>query len=252
MDNLTGKFTAYDFFNPIIAGMAFLIMQILCALCVFGNVDMFLAIYTNICNSIQSATISILVLLVMTYVIGAATQALMHYLFSLECFERFNHERNFIHNCLNNNELYRSSTRAGIIEDRAKNYLHIDQINPQDEKYEDYCKVFFSHCVYSLQIKNLDGKIERLRETGEISKILVGVFGEVPIISIVSILIWLWQDTAAVRNIDWASLVILYAISLLLCMGFEYRFRVASKNRIIMTLSIYDALCDDTKAKQEG
>lgn len=106
MDNLTGKFTAYDFFNPIIAGMAFLIMQLLCAACVFRNEDVFWAVYINICNSIQSATIAILVLLVMIYFIGAVTQTLMHYLFSLEYFERLNHERNFINDCLNNDELY--------------------------------------------------------------------------------------------------------------------------------------------------
>lgn len=85
-----------------------------------------------------------------------------------------------------------------------------------------------------------------MRETQALSKLLVGVFFVVPVISFIIAIVESKPDN--ISN-EWLLTVSEWVICWVLSIGFYFRYKLATKNRIAMTLSIYEASVDNALGK---
>lgn len=240
MDNLTERFSVYDFFNPIIAGMTFILAQGICSYPFFTQ--QLLELFKGE-KTVDVQILTFVGVLIVAYIIGAVLQGSVDWLVD----EKKHYERDLIDGCLGDKEELFSQTRRKFIINKAKAYLKVsDEQQWGEDECKDYSKTFFAHCIYYLHINKLDGKTERMRETQALSKLLVGVFFIVPVISIIIAIIGYKPDSV---NYNWLLTVTEWAICLVLSIGFYFRYKMATKNRIAMTLSLYEASFEDATSK---
>lgn len=236
MDILTERFSVYDFFNPIIAGMTFILAEGICSYSFFTQ--QLLELFKGK-KTVDVQVLMIISVLIAAYIIGAFLQGPVEWLID----KGKHYERDLVEECLGNTEELFSQTRRQFIINKAKDYLKVsDEEQWTEDKRKDYGKTFYAHCIYYLHINKLDGKTERMRETQALSKLLVGVFFLVPVISFIIAIIEYKTDN---MNYNWLLTVSEWAICLVLSIGFYFRYKMATKNRIIMTLSLYDASIDN-------
>lgn len=238
MDGLSEKFSVFDFFNPIIAGMIFLLSQGI-ALYPLYKMD------TINWESIKDFQIIIIVgVLTCAYTIGAVLYSPTHYVIT----NQMKYETRMIENCLNSSELFSSADRRKKFVEKAMEYLGdlSSCLNNNKEVGKEQCSAFFAHCVYYLQLKKIDGKCERLRETQALSELLSGVFATAVILDIFIVVLFVGNIlTEAERGVYVAICAIVW---LTMCIGFYKRYKMAVKNRIRIVISLYDASIDMEKA----
>lgn len=237
MDSLTERFSIYDFFNPIIAGMTFILAQGICSYPFFTQ--QLLELFKGE-KTVDVQVLTVAGVLIVAYIIGAFLQCPVDWLID----EKKQDESNLIANCLADNKLF-SQTRRKLIRDKAEAYLKVSDKKDWNHAAED-CKAFFAHCVYYLHINKLDSKIERMRETQALSKLLAGVFCVVPVISFA---IAITEYKPGNISYNWLLTVSEWAICWMFSIGFYFRYKMATKNRIAMTLSLYEASVDSVTSK---
>ncbi len=241
MENLTERFSIYDFFNPIIAGMVFILAQGIC------SYPFFTWKLLELFKGKKTADVQVLTVvsvLIIAYIIGAFLQCPVDWFIE----DKKHYEQDLVEGCLGKNNAIFSPTRKKIIIKKASAYLNVldEKLWDDEDKYKDYGKTFFAHCIYYLHINKLDGKIERMRETQALSKLLVGVFFVVPVISFIIAIVESKPDN--ISN-EWLLTVSEWVICWVLSIGFYFRYKLATKNRIAMTLSIYEASVDNALGK---
>ena len=109
-------------------------------------------------------------------------------------------------------------------------------------KQDDVLSYFFAHCVYYIQVKNLNRKTEKLRDIEGLSASLSFVFLGLAIFSFITILINVYQIVFNQQNryeeIIWS--IIIFFIGIIFSVLMDCRTEKSINNRIRMTLAIYD------------
>ena len=130
MDSLTERFSVYDFFNPIIAGMTFILAQAIC------SYPFFTRQLSELFKGEKTADVQVLTVvgvLIVAYIIGAFLQGPADWLID----EKKHYERDLIENCLNNEKVISSQARRNFIIDKAKVYFGVSDRQQWDSNYTD-------------------------------------------------------------------------------------------------------------------
>lgn len=232
MDGVAEKFSVFDFFNLVISGILFFLILILCHYQALKNQIKNILDYLS---DLSFGTIVVsVVCVVVLFSVGAVFQVISKWIIH----DRIGWEQKLVRNCLIGNGVMNNPVRCLILSKKARDYLQLDQtirLNCMQ------CEAFFIHCVYYLHVKNLDKKTEKHRETAGLSEVLTCVFGITPILSM---LIFILRPNIAIYN-DIKVAFLIYIVCWVLAIMFYERYKMASQNRIRMTLGIYDA-CVDT------
>lgn len=228
MDAITQKYSVFDFFNLLIAGIVFLSTMVICH---YPNSIIFLkTISTNIDDSIFLTVISIITYVGCALVLGMILQVVGHWLIK----EKLGWQTKVITECLTGSGIFDNSYRTKRLLLKAMDYLGTKEsvIN------KDEILTFFAHCIYYLHVNHKDEKTEKLRETQGLSELFACVFWSVPAFSLI---ICIFQ-IVILQNMDinFVCLLTTYVVSILLGVIFYYRYKISCHNRIRMVLSIYD------------
>ena len=229
MDAIAEKYSVFDFFNLLIAGITEIVL--LCMSFVVGNSCFFdTIIKINESLSRHNSIIAIIVFICCAVVIGSIIQVIGIWIIE----KRIGWEKRTIEQCLENKALWNNSIRLKHIQNKARDYL---QLSDEQRIYtKEICSAFFAHCVYYLHIKGADRKVEKLRETQGLSELLTCVFAigfcENFIITIVRLY----------NHCDIEHMLIIVSVSACFTLFFYARYIISGKNRIKMVLSIYDVL----------
>lgn len=230
MDGITEKFNVFDFFNLEICGLVFLFAL---GICHFEQVKKM--IFTIAEKTEHGFFLSVLILAVAiscALVIGMTLQVLGHFIIK----EKIGWENNIVSKCLRKNVLFNNNVRRKEIVKRANEYFKTG--NKYKKLSSRQCATFYAHCEYYLYIRELDKKAEKMRETQGLSENFTCVFMIAPIVSICIYIINL--VCFELESIKLWRVLSIYMLYLLLAFLFYYRYKVVSKNRIRMILSIYD------------
>lgn len=229
MDSMTEKYSAFDFFNLLIAGM--LLLLVLGLEDYAWTVEMVSEVADIAQKSNLIFIIVIGILVCASLVAGSIMQVLGIYIIDW----KLGWEKRIIENCLQDSVLWSNSIRLNAIRDKAKVYLKKSE---EDKEWtKEQCSAFFPHCVYTLHIKGLDKKVEKLRETQGLSQLLTCVFGTGFCGTYIILLIQCMRNT----HIEFANIIIMNLVCGLLTLVFYGRYKISGKNRIRMVLSVYDA-----------
>lgn len=141
---------------------------------------------------------------------------------------------------------YKEYAKKLLAEKRLYNQLDSD----------DEVSYFFAYCVYYIQVRDKNKKTEKLRDIEGLSMSLSLVFSILWMASIISLLlilreqlcrsvimVWLKKD-AVCRNGQVILAIISSIICAILSVAFDYRAERTLKNRIRMTLALYEAEID--------
>ncbi|MFR5004102.1 MAG: hypothetical protein ACLUCZ_17055 [Thomasclavelia ramosa] len=233
MDAVTEKFSVFDFFNLVIAGMVF---WMLLGICHYSQLQILIKKFSLfISGSSLLLFATVVTFMGDAFIVGAAFQVISIWLFK----KKIHWEKDIMQKCLTKDVLFDNEIRLNALRKRANDYLE----RPEGSAHftPDKCEAFYAHCVYYLHVKELDKKTEKLRETQGLSKLLSCMFFTIPIISI-SIYVFQLLILRMV-NLNLLAVIITY----LVCFAFGYifycRYNITCKNRMRLVLSIYDANC---------
>ena len=237
MDSVTEKFSVFDFFNLIIAGMVFIIVLGICHYPQSKDLIVKILKFDN--DSFLFQTGIMVVFLCEALIIGMILQVVADYIIK----EKIGWERKVIGYELITGKLFKNKIRTDSIIKKARRYLNISgDTNLDAEK----CEAFFSYCVYYLQIKGFNKKTEKLYETQGLSELLTCTFFAVPLSSIC--ILFIQKFIFNMGNLSFDFVKNIYIVSILLGIIFYCRYKLAGRNRIRMILSIYD-ICTETEEK---
>ena len=229
MDSMTEKYSAFDFFNLLIAGMLFLLaMGLEDYSCTIEGVKKVADIAQ------KSKLIFILVIGIFvcaSLVAGSVIQVLGIYIIDW----KLGWEKRIIESCLQDDVLWNNSVRLNTIRNKAKSYLK--KSLEDTDLTKEQSAAFFSHCVYYLHIRGLDKKVEKMRETQGLSQLLTCVFGA----GFCGTYFNLFIKYIKAERIEISNIVIMNFVFALLTLLFYFRYKISGKNRIRMVLSVYDA-----------
>lgn len=131
---------------------------------------------------------------------------------------------------------YKRKRYSELAELFAEQFAHEAGENKLAVMNDDMVSYFFAYCVYYIQIKNQNRKTEKLRDIEGLSKELSLVFLFLTFFAIIAFFITLFQF-----NGDKWYLAIIYSIlCAYLSIIMDFRTEKSIKNRIRMTLAIYD------------
>lgn len=138
MDSVTEKFSVFDFFNLIIAGMVFIIMLGICHYPQSKDLIVKILKFDN--DSFLFQTGIMVVFLCEALIIGMILQVVADYIIK----EKIGWERKVIGYELITGKLFKNKIRTDSIIKKARRYLNISgDTNLDAEK----CEAFFSYCV---------------------------------------------------------------------------------------------------------
>ena len=266
MDSITEKFSVFDFFNLLIAGMVFGFM-IAVGQC-FSIEEALVKMAEEIEKSKFLLVIAISLVISCSLVLGAIFQVIG---------EKYgkNWKETKINNCLNKvsekndiqiiieklnerwenkyikrfqdklskeKEIFGNCLRMTRLKEKACDYLKIEI--PESFTPEQ-CNAFFVYCVYYLHIKGYDKKTEKLREVAGLSKLLSCAFTASLVINV-----GVWMEERINSHVEKTNLVFVVfvgVISIAMAVAFWVRYKLTTENRIKMVLSIYSTLCEMEK-----
>lgn len=236
MDNVTQKFSVFDFFNLLIAGTLFLVVL---AICHYPSSTMLIMSLSDLVGDSNFLFfISIISFVAFALIVGMSIQVIGHWIVK----EKIGWESKKIGTCLSDKALFYNSVRTNRIREKACAYLKLSESNL--ELTQEQCSAFFAYCIYYLHVKGLDKKTEKLRETQGLSELFSCVFYSAPL---VSILIFAFQRLFSCDvNLVKQFVVATYIFCVLMGLIFYKRYKISCRNRIRMVLSIYDA-CIESK-----
>lgn len=236
MNGVTEKFSVFDFFNLIISGIIFFLILILCHYQALKNQIENILIFSS---KLSFSTIFVsVVCAVVLFSVGAVFQVISKWIIH----DRIGWEQEIIKKCLIGDELIDNSVRREFLLAKAYDYLKINKKTQTTQLNYTQCEAFFIHCVYFLHNRNLDKKVEKLREAAGLSEVLTCVFGVTPILSMLIFI--LGPDINIYNDINIKFVNSIYIICWALAIMFYERYKMASQNRIRMTLGIYEACVD--------
>lgn len=229
MDGITEKFTVIDFFNLIIAGIVFDVFL------GAGYYSKFWLLFKEILmirDNLFIVNIAIAIFfLTETLVVGLAIQVLAHYFFE----GKFECEKRLIEDDLIKGMLFDNKERTEAVLYRVRQYFDLETNSIPSA---DQCNAFYIYCVYYLHINKLDDKIEKIYETQGLSKLLTCALFSIPICRIMIF----HANILYTGGIDCGSGYNLFICALSGILGYLFycRYKISSKNRIKMILSMYD------------
>ena len=243
MESVIEKLGFFDFFNLIIVGM-FTIVGCFSITYQFGcGISRGVALY--LVNTVQVNTILVALCIVsiiaISYIVGMLCQ---------EVYSLIDNELFFItlithlfqmDSCINNQiKRERYAALAKIIFER-------NDIDYSNALSTEWCwelnNYFFTYCLYQLQIRGLNKKTEKLRDIEGLAKSFCAS-------TIILLAVLLGSGFASWNTFTLPRFVFVMESLLLLVISIifhEYRKR-ALKNRIRMTLSLYESVYDSEKA----
>lgn len=228
MDAITQKYSVFDFFNLLIAGIVFLSTIVICH---YPDSILFLQIIsTNVEDSLFLNVVSIITYIGCALVLGMILQVIGHWLIK----EKFGWQKKQIAECLTGRGIFDNSYRTKRLLLKAMDYLGAQKTSISN----DEISTFFAHCIYYLHVNRKDEKTEKLRETQGLSELFACVFWSVPVFS--SIVCIFQVVILRNRDINFICILTTYVVSFWLGIIFYYRYKMSCRNRIRMVLSIYD------------
>lgn len=269
LDSLIEHQGFYDYLNHIISGVVFIIgFEIITKLLGFSLIQKAYAFigllpFSNSNNEFLWNFCVIALFGISSFLIGIAVQELYgniydhHSVFtnpdgddiaSKYIFRLFHKTtvRRCVHNLLNEKGAITNIHKLKQYQKLAGDFIHQMTIFTQDEQtlihspeFESY---FFSYCVYYIQIKGQNRKTEKLRDIEGLSEALSLIFLILSLLSAAAAFICYYSyavDTQLNPNRFIASFVI-FVIYAFLSILMDCRTEKAIKNRIRMTLAIYD------------
>lgn len=229
MDGFFEKYNSYDFFNMIIIGLIFLGSIRLFGVNVFGIISQSFSLdYTNTSEAVFLGAI----LLVGCYVAGSCMQELGTWL------ERhiFKTKKKLLSNLLNDVAIVGNEAKLRVYQQFAKELLFGKGISCIENRFTtEQCEYFFAHCVYYIQVHNLHGKTERMRDHQGLSALLMSCFGCLFLIAS-GYVICLSKTESNISK----QLMVSYLFGIL-AVAFYFRMKRTLRDRIRMVLGIYEA-----------
>ena len=249
MDSIFGKFSVYDFFNVIIAGITFLTCMQLAGIVNIGE------LIKQITLVLENEVTMIAILLIFSYIVGLVLQitgsiwgkSLRNRLIDA-AFQKKSDPK-FVSYLLrmpilkylfkNIIEAFRwdsvgdNKTKSEVFKDKADQFLQQKKKSSSKEEFgtEDY-RYFFAYCVYYLEVKGKSAKPEKMREIYGVHNLLSNTFLIAGFVTLVSVL---------KLNIgDCKFFYVFVIIGILFWSGTTK----ALKYRIRMVLSLYDVETD--------
>lgn len=254
MDSVVEKLGFFDFFNLIIVGMFTLVGC-------FGityqfSWDISNKIFSYLVGTAEVNTLFLVIcvfsLITVSYIIGL----LCHEVFSLidrkiKTFDKLITNLFTNKSCIKNQkkkDRYANLAKK-VFDDNGIEYSLTKDNSPGLDWNWELSNYFFTYCVYQVQIRGVNRKLEKLRDIEGLAKsfcvsgilLLAVLFGA----GIVS-----WDTLSLPGYVYWIEAILLAAISLIFN---EYR-KKALKNRIRMTIDLYGAIynSESKKPKSKG
>lgn len=229
---MTEKFNVFDFFNLIIVGMIFI--TILGISNFYNAINLIKKISKAVLNNNLLEMSVIIVSLCVALIAGMLFQVIFQYMIK----EKFQKEEKALWKKLNNGKLFDNEIRMNELLKEAKKYLNIKK--SERSLTDKQWSAFFAHCIYYLQIKNLDKKTEKLYETEGLSGLLACTFFSAALSNVVIIGI---QKSFFYNMVDLKIIItqIVLGIIIYTILGIilYFRYIFVNRSRIKMVFSIY-------------
>ena len=245
MDSVIEKLGFFDFFNYIIVGM-FTIVGCFSITYQFGweTSD---KIFSYLTNTVEVNTVFLVLcffsLVTVSYIIGL----LCHEIYSLidRAVNPLNIFKKLIENLFNDNSCIENEIKRkrytiiakAIFEKNGIEYSWDLDVHSSKKWSLELNNYFFTYCLYQLQIRGLNRKTEKLRDIEGLAKSFC--------VSSIILLAVLIAEGIMYRNalpisgrVFWGEVLLLIVICIIFI---QYGIK-ALKNRIRMTLSLYDAI----------
>lgn len=237
MDNLTDKFSVFDYFNLIIGGAIFWLGVGIC------NEAQLAEALSRISGEAEVSSVLIFLLIILAIVVSYITGAVLNECSHLVFKKGFKWEDGKIKNCLIDEVIIGNPIKLHRYKQKASYYLNGTNSEVQEKFEPDQCAAFYAYCVYYIQVRNQNQKPERLREVQGLSGLLTCVFAAIPIGTII----------LSPTNISICERICANSKDYLLCFVLAVIFLIKHHRdttyRIRMVLATYDACFDMCKTK---
>lgn len=228
MDGFFDKFSIYDFFNLIAAGIVFL-----CGLLALGLLEL-----TTIANFLsenpQMQWVLYIVILGGCYLIGTVFQQISSFMFE----KRYSHSIISTILC-NRHSVLNNQIKLEVHQKYARKLFQEKGIPFSGDCFSDlYCEYYFAYCSYYIQNQNKHHKSEKMRGLRGIFSLLATCFALLLIISLFIIAFTLVNSESIICLIGIACA---YLLLFLICC---HAYKENTKYWVRMVLGVYETCVD--------